>query len=130
MTDLSNIVATERTIEIKHPRTGQPVGLSVTLLPDSHPSVRAASRKAMNERLASRSKATAERIEGTRLDMLVAAVGGWEWAGDLNFRGQKPEARPEAVREVLTSLSWIADQIDSELGDQTEFFRSTEEASG
>src|SRR5690606_19588845 len=100
MTDLSTIVATERTIDIKHPRTGQPVGLRITLLPDSHPKIRAASRKAMNERLTSRSKATAERIESARLDMLVAAVGGWEWLGDLTFRGDRPEATPEAVREV------------------------------
>lgn len=130
MTDLSTIVATERTIDIKHPRTGQPVGLRITLLPNSHPNVRAASRKALNERLTNRNKATAERIESVRMDLLVAAIDGWEWRGDLTFRGNKPEAEPAAIREVLAALPWVADQLDNEMGDQTEFFRGSEEAAG
>lgn len=128
MTELTNIVAIERTIDIKHPRTGVAVGLAVTLLPETHPKVRAESRRILNERINNRSKTTAEKSEASRLDMLVAAVSEWDWKGELTFRGTKPGLTPPVVREVLETLPWVADQIDSALGDQTEFFRSPEEA--
>ncbi len=37
MTELTNIVAAERRLEIVHPATQEPVGLVLILLPDSHP---------------------------------------------------------------------------------------------
>ena len=128
MTDLSSIVAAERSIEIKHPATDEPVGLLLTLLPDSHPQVRAASRKATNERLLNRGKVTAEKMESGRIDMLVASVGGWEWKGDLHFHGKKPPFDETNLRQVFKELSWVADQADSALGDRAAFFRSTDEA--
>ncbi len=123
MTDIANIVATERAIDILHPATEEPVGLSITLLPDSHHTVKAAARKALNERLSGKGKLTAERIEANRLDLLVASVGGWEWQGDLTFRGEKPDYNEANVRKVLKALPWIKNQIDKELGETEEFFR-------
>ncbi len=130
MTDISTIVAAERAIDIKHPATGLPIGLRITLLPDSHPKVRAESRRMTNERMASRGKTTADEIESARLGLLSASVGNWEWQGDLNFQGQKPEASPVAVRGVMEALPWIADQVDRELANQASFFRIPEETAG
>jgi len=128
MTDLSTIVAAERGIDIKHPATDEPVGLRIILLPEDHPLVRAASRKALNERLQARGKITAEKMEAGRTDMLVASIGGWVWEGDLTFHGQKPEFNDANLRKVLNELSWISEQIDAELGNRAEFFRGADEA--
>ncbi|MFN4160641.1 MAG: hypothetical protein ACK4FW_01435 [Stenotrophomonas sp.] len=127
MTDLSNIVAAERGVDIKHPSTGEPVGLRLTLLPETHPKVREASRKALNDRLQGKGKVTAEKIEENRLTMLVASVGGWEWQGEATFKGEKPEFTDATLRKVIEHLPWMQEQIDQELGDRSEFFRGPEE---
>lgn len=126
MTELTTIVAAERAIDIKHPATEAPVGLRITLLPDTQPKVRAASRKALNDRLMGKGKITAEKMEQGRTDMLVASVGGWEWQGDLTFHGSKPALTDEALRKVLKELPWISGQLEVELGNRAEFFRSAE----
>jgi len=130
MTELSSIVAAERGIEIKHPATDEPVGLVLTVLPDSHAQVRAASRKATNERMLSRGKITAEKLEAGRMDLLVASVGGWSWEGDLTFHGQKPEFSEKTLRQLFKELPWVSEQVDVALGDRAEFFRSADEAAG
>lgn len=130
MKDLSTIVAAERRIDIKHPATDEPVGLSITILPDTHAQVRAASRKATNDRMLGRGKVTAEKLEASRLDVLVASVGGWRWEGDLTFHGEKPEFSDKVLRQLFKELPWVSDQVDLALGDRAEFFRGTEEAAG
>ncbi|MCI2243780.1 hypothetical protein L3067_04055 [Xanthomonas sp. PPL568] len=130
MTDLSTLVPQPRDIEIKHPVSDEPVGLSITLLPDTDPRVRAVARKALNERLIGKGKLSAEKIEQNRLDMLVASVSGWGWEGDLTFKGSKPDFTESNLRAVLAHLPWIQDQIDAELVDRSEFFRSAAEAAG
>ncbi|QTK36150.1 hypothetical protein [Xanthomonas citri] len=128
MTELTTIVAAERAIDIKHPATEVPVGLRITLLPDTHPKVREASRKALDDRLQGKGKVTAAKMEQGRTDMLVASVGAWEWQGDLTFHGAKPPLTDESVRKVLKELPWIGDQLEVELGNRAEFFRSAEDA--
>jgi len=130
MNDLSLIVAAERRIAIKHPATDEPVGLYITLLPDTHPQVRAASRKATNDRMLGRGKVTAEKLEASRLDVLAASVGGWSWEGDLTFHGEKPEFSETALRKLFKELTWVSDQVDLALGDRAEFFRGADDAAG
>lgn len=128
MNDISKIVPLERAMDIKHPATEAPVGLRITLLPDSHPKVRAASRKSLDERLQGKGKITAAKMEQGRTDMLVASVGGWEWQGDLTFHGEKPTLTDESLRKVLKELPWVGDQLEVELGNRAEFFRSAEDS--
>ncbi|ATS40461.1 MULTISPECIES: hypothetical protein [Xanthomonas] len=124
MTELTTIVAAERVIDIKHPATEAPIGLRITLLPDTDERVRAVARKAVNERLAGKGKLTAEKSEQGRLDILTASMGGWEWAAGLSFHGEQPQLTQQIARQLLTELPWIADQIDTVLGDRAGFFPS------
>lgn len=126
MTDIATIVAAERAIDILHPATGEPIGLRITIRPESHPSVREAVRKTLNDRLSGRGKVTAERLESNRLELVIASVGGWEWQGDTNFEGGKPEFAEPNVRKVLKKLTWIKDQIDKAIGETEEFFRGVD----
>lgn len=130
MTELSNIVAAERRLEVLHPATQEPVGLVLILLPDTHPQVKAAARKSINDRISHRGKVTAEQIEGNRIAMLAASVGGWEWQGDLTFHGEKPEFRDQTLRQLLKELPWVAEQADSALSERAEFFRRPDETDG
>lgn len=130
MTELTNIVAAERSLEVLHPATQEPVGLVLILLPDSHPQVRAAARKSINDRLNHRGKVTAEQIEANRIAMLAASVGGWEWQGELTFHGEKPEFNQQTLQKLLKELPWVGEQVDVALTDRSEFFRRPDETDG
>jgi hypothetical protein len=124
MTDISTIVAAERTVEIKHPGTSEPIGLKITVLPDSDQKVKAMRRKWLNERLQRGMKITAEKLEVQQLQIIESAVSGWEWGGDLNFHGEKPAFTEGNLRKVLKELPWIKTQLDEELGDEAAFFQN------
>lgn len=125
MTDITSIAPNERTVEINHPGTGEPIGLRVTMRPESAPEVEAVRRKWLNEKLQRRSgRMTAERLEELQIALITAAVTGWEWGGELTFEGEKPEFSDANLRKVLKKLGWVKSQLDEELGDEAAFFQS------
>ncbi|PJL44751.1 hypothetical protein [Stenotrophomonas maltophilia] len=130
MTELTNIVAEPRRLEIVHPASQEPVGLVLILLPDSHPQVKGAARKAINDRINHRGKVGAEQIEASRIGMLCASIGGWEWQGELTFHGEKPEYNPQTLQQLLKELPWVGEQVDVALTDRAEFFRRPDETDG
>lgn len=130
MTELTNIVAEARRLDIVHPATQEPVGLVLILLPDSHPQVKAAARKAINDRINHRGKVGAEQIEASRISMLCASLGGWEWQAELTFHGEKPEFSPQTLQQLLKELPWVGEQADAALSDRAEFFRRPDETDG
>lgn len=121
--DISSYTATTREVVITSPKDAEPIGLTIRLRPTTSPEVTRVKRAHTNEILKSRGKATAEKIEANGLDILVAATESWEWAGDLSFHGEKPEATPENIRRVYKELPWARQQIDDALGDEAAFFR-------
>lgn len=121
--DISSIAPNERVIDIVHPATEEPIGLKITLLPSSHENVKKVQRHQQNRRLQSRKfNVTAEQLEAQGLELLVAAISGWEWSGDANFEGEVPEFNAENVRRVLKKADWIRDQVDKELANDAAFF--------
>ncbi|WNB79638.1 MULTISPECIES: hypothetical protein [unclassified Stenotrophomonas] len=130
MTELTNIVAAERRLDIVHPANQEPVGLVLILLPDSHPQVKTAARKSINDRINYRGKLGAEQIEASRIGMLCASIGGWEWKGELTFHGEKPEFNQHALQQLLKELPWVGEQVDVALTDRAEFFRRPDETDG
>ncbi len=130
MNDLANIVAVERHLDIVHPATQEPVGLVLNLLPDNHPQVKVAARKSINDRINHRGKVSAEQIEASRISMLAASVGGWEWQGELTFHGEKPDFSPQTLQQLLKELPWVGEQVDVALTDRAQFFRRPDETDG
>ncbi|KAG1471041.1 hypothetical protein G6F57_011539 [Rhizopus arrhizus] len=130
MTELTNIVAEARRLDIVHPANQEAVGLVLTLLPDSHPQVKAAGRKAINDRINHRGKVGAEQIEASRISMLCASIGGWEWQGELTFHGAKPEFTQQTLQQLLKELPWVGEQVAVALTDRAEFFRRPDETDG
>lgn len=124
ITDITSIKPAERTIEIKHPVTDEPIGLTITLRPESDLAVQAAQRRFLNERLQKGKKVTAEQIEAGTLSKVVAAIAGWEWKNGLTFHGDIPDFSEANVRKVFKELPWVRTQIDAELGDDAAFFQN------
>lgn len=127
MTDISNIVAKPRAIDILHPASGEPIGLSVSILPDTHEQVRAVDRKHLDARLAGKGKIDAESLESNILERLTASIESWSWAKDATFEGKQPSFSPAEFKRVVTKLPWMRAQIEAELSKTTEFFRPADE---
>lgn len=123
--DISNINANPRDIEIYHPGTREPIGLTITVLPVYHKQVKKAQRerfnKAANDRRPNK-KHTLEQIEESNDALLAAAVGGWEWEGDTTFEGEKPECTEDNVRRVFKALPWVKAQVKDEFDQYEAFF--------
>ncbi|WP_329762907.1 hypothetical protein [Stenotrophomonas geniculata] len=92
--------------------------------------MKAAARKSINDWINHRGKVGAEQIEASRINMLCASIGGWEWQGDLTFHGDKPEFNPQALQQLLKELPWLGEQVDVALTDRSEFFRRPDETDG
>lgn len=120
--DLSSVKPVDRRVDIKHPVTREDTGLVFVLKPYSDPSVKAVQRRLANTRLRNGRKITAEQLEDAKLEVLCAAVSGWEWNGEATFGGEKLEFNAANVRKVLKSVDWIREQVDEELGDDAAFF--------
>lgn len=125
--DISNITAVVNELKIVHPSTAEPIGLTIRLLPMSSAPLREIQRRMTNESLRTRGKSlTAEKLEANRLDVLVAATEGWEWADGATWNGEQPDAEPATIRKVYKDAPWIKEQVDAALNDEAAFFRGSE----
>lgn len=115
--DLSTLVPVERTVDVLHPKTGQPTGLKLRIAHESDPRVMEATRKIFDE--ARKSGASVDPERGTKLTM--AHVVGWEWTGDATFNGKKPAFSADAMAEVC-KIPPVATAIFKAIGDDAGFY--------
>lgn len=127
--DLLSIRPNTITVEIKHPATGAPIGLTVECVSMESDEVKAVERQIKNKALRSgRNSVTAEKIDENTVAILSAAIVGWTWSGDASLGSEKNPALNAANKAKLLSAPWIAKQIDTALGDEAAFFSTSETA--
>lgn len=114
--DLSTLVPVERTVDVLHPKNGQPTGLKLKLAHESDPRVIEATRRVFDE---ARAGGGVDPDRGRKLTM--AHVVGWEWTGDANFNGKKPAFTAEALAEVC-KVPPVATAIFKAIGDDAGFY--------
>lgn len=126
--DISTLIPSERIIEIKHPKTEQPLGIRVNILSLNDDKMKQIRRRFINKRieLEKRGKSfKADDIEANELDLLINCITSWDWYGeDVSFNGSKPDFNEVNVRKVLTTFSWFKDQVSEAVGDEQAFFQS------
>ena len=125
--DLSAIVAETRDFEVLHPKSGDPIGLTLKLRPYTAPEIKAVERRWQTQALRGR-KFSADQIEARGTDILVAYVSGWAWGKDADgepctFKGEVPEFNEASLRRVLKELPWLKKQLDVEAGSESDFFK-------
>jgi hypothetical protein len=131
MADIASITPATATVEIKHPATGERIGLTIHLLSDEAPPMRDLKRKFDTETLRNRGKLTADKLEHRILERLVTATESWEWGTDdkgdeCSFDGEKPECTPVNVRKIYKAKPWLRDQVTEAMADDAEFFRDSD----
>lgn len=126
--DISTLKPNDRIIEIKHPvNDSENIGIRVTIISLNDEKMKSVRRRFINKRLELEKKGKsfrADDIEDNELDLLVASITGWEWYGDVEFNGSKPEFTQANVRKVLTEFEWFKNQIAEAVGDDKAFFQS------
>lgn len=123
--DLLSLNPNTITVDLKHPATGAPLGVSVELQSLESDAVKAVERQLKNKALrAGRNTVTAEKIEDNTVAILSAAIMSWAFSGDANLGGDKKPACTDANKRKLLAVPAIAKQIDSALGDEAAFFGS------
>lgn len=133
MADIGNIASSERTIDILHPGTKEPLGITVSLMHIDDPRLKKLKRRITDERLRleQRGKAfKAEDIEENKNNLLFSAMTDWHWGkdadGDQNtFRGEVPEFNRRNVVDVLDDKPWFAEQINEAVSDTEAFFTNS-----
>jgi len=126
--DISTLKPNDRIIEIKHPvNDSENIGIRVTIISLNDEKMKSVRRRFINKRLELEKKGKsfrADDIEDNELDLLVASITGWEWYGDVEFNGSKPEFTQANVKKVLTEFEWFKNQIAEAVGDDKAFFQS------
>jgi len=122
--DLSTIKPDTIDVRITHPGTGEPIGLIIKAVSLQDDRVAVVRRRLQNKALRARNKTTtAETIEENGNELLMAAIVGWEWGGDSDWKGKKLEFTSGNLKIVLTEAPWLAQQIDTALADEAAFFQ-------
>lgn len=112
------------TIDIRHPATNEPIGLSVECQSLESDAVKSVQRAIANKALRSgRNTQTAEKLENNSIAILAATIVSWKWADGLTLGELKNPPLTSENKEKLLSVPWIARQIDGPLGDDTAFFK-------
>ncbi|MFG1462262.1 hypothetical protein V5F77_05110 [Xanthobacter sp. DSM 24535] len=125
--DILSIKPNTITVELKHPATGKPLGVSVECVSLESDEVKAVERQIKNKALRSgRNSMTAEKMDENTVSFLAAAIVGWAWSGDASLGGAKNPALTAENKAKLLSTPWIAKQIDAALGDESAFFQTSE----
>lgn len=140
--DISGLTPGERTVEITHPATGNPLGVRVTLCSIDDESLKKLKREITDERLKleQRNKSIkADDIERNAQRLLWTAARGWEWynptgnVGDEgydadalpDFNGEQPAFSQKNFVAVIAKLAWFSAQLYEELDDTKSFFEGS-----
>jgi hypothetical protein len=123
--DIGSIKASTFSLEIKHPSTGESVGLTVELVSPTDDRFKRIERKVTDVAMKKRARGktfTADELEENRNALIASTIVGWKWSKDGSFGGEKLEFNSSNVAKVL-AVDWIRGQIDEALAEPANFFR-------
>lgn len=128
MSNFAEIKSANSFLEITHPKTGEPIGLRVEILPPDSEIVRSRVRAIRDARQHKERRGivvTASEQERISIDLCVTAVVDWQWTkpiDEANYNGEQPSFAKSTLAEMLKTLEWMRRQIDDHLGDEKNFF--------
>lgn len=111
-------------VELRHPVTNEPLGVTVRVASYESERVRRVKRRITDRALKAtqgRRQTTAEDLERSTREMVAAAVISWS---GLVYRGETLDCTPANVLRVLEEQPWIGEQIDAVAQDRAAFFRT------
>lgn len=125
--EICELKPVERALEIKHPSSGEELGITVTLVSLNDARMSALKRRIRVQSLERERRGKAinlDEVEKNELDLVIGAMTGWTWKGETTFHGQKPDFNEENIKAVFKELPWFKDQIAEAIGDEKSFFQN------
>jgi hypothetical protein len=112
-------------VEILHPATGEPLGVSVKVRSAEEKIVKDVARAYIDkqQKLKLRGKdLTVDDYQMWRIKTLQAVIINWTWAKDTSWNGKKPDPDLDILTELVENATWFAEQIEDLAKDSTAFF--------
>lgn len=109
-------------VEIVHPKTGDPLGITIRVAgPDSQRQKEAVQRQ-VDARLRSRSNQpmTGEDIQANNLRLLASSVISWN---SVMVDGEQMECTAENAARLFQRFPFIREQVDAKAGDRAAFLK-------
>ncbi|QWY83150.1 hypothetical protein [Rhizobium phage RHph_X2_24] len=123
--DIAAIKPQEALVNINHPATQEPIGVTVSLMSINDERMKIIRRQIQDRRIKLEQKGKsfkAEEIEENGYELAFRAMTGWQWEGETTFNGKKPEFEKAAVVHVFKSLPWFHEQVMDAISDEKRFF--------
>lgn len=124
--ELSSLIQSpSTTVEIIHPLTNKPTGISFVLASRHRPEVKSLARSIADKRMASvrqNKPLDTAAMDEESLDLLVASIKGWSGIED---DGAPVPFSQQKAREILSreGLEWVRKQLDEAMGNDALFFQ-------
>ena len=122
--DIGKLGVKGRVYEVAHPKTGDAIGIRVMLLSLEDDKVKRLRRQIMDRASKLQLKGkfiTAVEQEANHIDLLFAAVEGWDWYGDVDFNGAKPAFNRGTFGQICEALPWFKEQLDEQISETANF---------
>lgn len=124
MTDILSIQPVLRTLIVKHPGTGEPVGLEIDFRSLDSDEVQSVERVLKTKALrGGRNAPTVDKLEAGEYDILHAVTAAWRWSNGMTLGDDKnPPLNRVNTEKLYRSAAWIKKQLNAEIGNEADFF--------
>ena len=126
--EISGLVQNEElfTLEVKHPKTDKPVGITIMIRSAGSDAAMAVMREQTDDLLSRQQRRKligADKVEQNELDQAVSYVASWDW-GSNTYGGKKPDNDPATIKAILTKEGWIYSQVEGAARNIANFTRA------
>jgi hypothetical protein len=119
-------------VEIVHPATSEPLGITVRVRSSEEKVVKDVARQFLDKqtKLKARGKdLSTDDYELWRIKTLQTSIISWTWGKDVSWNGKKPEPDVEFLTELVQTATWFAEQIEDVARDTSAFFLNSKTTS-
>lgn len=123
---IANLVKYDSTfdLELTHPTTGEPIGVTFQIRSESSPEAKAVFRRQLDkysQETQRKKTISSEKLEGFELEKKAACIAGWDWGGqEFEKGGGVLEHNTENCIKVLR-YDWIFTQVANASADLANF---------
>jgi hypothetical protein len=125
--DISTIKSDKAEMDLLHPATDDPIGITFTLLPMDDPDVKKAARSIQNK-LQNKKKQhfTASETEANGMELMYIIITDIKWKKDVDWNGEKLTAKKSDLKKMLAPAksSWIRKQLEEYIGETENFYQN------
>ena len=121
--DLSRQADQGCTIELRHPASGQPLGIFIDILGADSTEYVERAQLMQRARMAKMQQSrrfmpTPEELDAEALELVVTATRGWR---NVQENGEPLPFSAEAARRLYSRHRWVREQVDAEVNDRANF---------